>query len=193
MRLADPGRAARALATVLAPALLFACGESSLLSPGLREGGGRIWEVSAQGFPSAFDLVSGRRLFLGTGDVSANLGDLFLDGPPASTDLRLRSLASLLRAEPAHSVGLRDLGAVDFEALDEVPDDGYTDSEDATGAAVVQGHVYAVRIGRTSLGDNFAKMVVDSIGITGGSVDQQFIDFRFVAQTQPGNRRFEED
>jgi hypothetical protein len=170
------------------------CGDSSLIGPELRSGSNRIWEVSAVQFPSAFDVVTTRRLFLGTSDVNAAQGDIFLDGPASSTELRLRSIASLLRAEPVHAVGLQDLGMVDFDALEEVPEHGYSESEDSTGVAVGTGHVYALRINRgTNLGDNFAKLVVDSIGETGSDPDSQFIDFRFVAQTQPGNNRFNED
>ncbi len=190
-----PGRerlALRAAALFALGVLAAGCGgDDNLLSPGLREGSARIWEVSAQDFPSGFDVVAERRLFLGSGDISSALGDFFLDGPPGSTDLRLRSLASLLRAEPVHPVGLQDLGAIDFEGLDVAPDDGYTESEDSTGVAVVAGHVYVLRITRSSIDDNFAKLIVDSVGSTNGSADRQFIDFRFVAQTEPGNQRFD--
>jgi hypothetical protein len=174
-------------------ALAAACGggDENLLSPGLREGTARIWEVSAQDFPSAFDVVAQRRLFLGSGDVSSALGDFFLDGPAGSTDLRLRSIASLVRLEPVHPVGLQDLGVIDFEGLEMAPDEGYTESEDSTGVAAFEGHVYVLRITRSGLDANFAKLIVDAIGSTDGSTDRQFIDFRYVVQTEPGNRRFD--
>jgi hypothetical protein len=166
-------------------------GDGDLLSPGLREGSARIWEVSAVDFPSVYDVFFGRRLFLGGGDLGSDLGDIFLDGPRGSTDLRLRSLASLVRAEPARADRLQDLGAIDFDGLEVAPSEGYTDVEDSAGVAVVTGHVYVLRIGRSSLDDNFAKLVVDAIGETDGDIDRQFIDFRFVVQTEPGNQRFD--
>jgi hypothetical protein len=187
-------RIPRLAATMTGLALLVtACSEGSLISPGLNEGGSRIWEVSAAELPSAFDIVTGRRLFLGTGDINASVGDIFLGGPPSSTELHLRSIAGLLLGEAVHPVGLQDLGAIDFEALDGVPRDGYTDSEDTTGVSVVVSHVYALRIQRSSLGDNFAKLIVDAVGQAGGDPDTQFIDFRYVVQTQPGNEDFNED
>ena len=171
------------------------CGEGDPLGnlrPEVREGGGRIWEVSAEQLPSAFDIVSGRRLFLGSGDIGPTAGDIFLEGTPGSTELRLRSVASLLRAQASHAVELQDLGEVDFATLEGVPDDGdYLDSEDSTGVAAVQGHVYALRIRRSELPPNFAKLVIDAVGTTADDPDQQFIDFRFAVQIQPGNPRFD--
>jgi hypothetical protein len=192
----DPGRGARRgvwrrVALVMLGALAAACGgDDNLLSPGLRDGTARIWEVSAQDFPSAFDVVAERRLFLGSGDINSSLGDFFLDGPVGSTDLRLRSIASLLRLEPVHAVRFQDLGTIDFEALETAPQEGYTDSEDPNGVGAFEGHVYVMRITRSGIDDNFAKLIVDSIGSTDGDIDRQFIDFRFVVQTEPGNPRF---
>ncbi|MFN2431831.1 MAG: hypothetical protein ABR599_03260, partial [Gemmatimonadota bacterium] len=69
----------------LAVLLLAAgCGDEDLtgnLDPDVREGGDRIWEASATDLPSAFDFLSGRRLFLGSGNVSSTFGDVFLEGP----------------------------------------------------------------------------------------------------------------
>ncbi|HEY7462290.1 MAG TPA: hypothetical protein VIC59_10500 [Gemmatimonadota bacterium] len=166
-------------------------GNEALVSPGLRNGMVRLWEVSEPTLPNALDVFSGRRLFLGSGDVTANFGDFFVDGAPGSTDLRLRSLASLLLAESVHVVGLQDLGAIDFDGLVTAPSDGYLDSEDSTGVSVVAGHVYVLRITRTNAGDNFAKLVMDGIGGVEGDPDSQFIDFHYVIQTEPGNRRFD--
>jgi hypothetical protein len=166
-------------------------GNEALLSPGLRNGTVRLWEVSEPTLPNAFDVFSGRRLFLGSGDIGASFGDFFVDGAPGSTDLRLRSIASLLLAESVHLVGLQDLGPVDFDGLEIAPSDGYLESEDSTGVAVVQGHVYALRITRTNIDDNFAKLVVDGVGGAEGDPDSQFLDFRYVIQTEPGNRRFD--
>ena len=166
-------------------------GNEALLSPGLRDGTVRIWEVSQPTLPNAFDTFSGRRLFLGSGDINLSTGDFFVDGPAGSSDLRLRSIASLLLAEPVHPVGLQDLGAIDFDALEMAPSDGYLDSEDSTGVSVVEEHVYVLRITRTRSGDNFAKLEVDGVGGTEGDPDSQFIDFHYVIQTEPGNRRFD--
>ncbi|MFN2432566.1 MAG: hypothetical protein ABR599_07090, partial [Gemmatimonadota bacterium] len=103
----------------------------------------------------------------------------------------LRSISSLVRGFATHQVALRDLGAIDFDGLDEVPADGYVDEEDSTGVAIVQGHVYALRIQSTTLPPNFAKLVVDAVGGTAGPV--RFIDFRYALQIQPGNPRFEDE
>lgn len=186
-------RRAAVLCCLAAP--LLGCGEEDPFQdvrPNVREGGGRIWEVSAEELPGAFDVFNGRRLFLGGGGV-ADSGDVFLDGPPGSTELRLRSVASLLRAEPAHQVEVQDVGPIDFGALFEIPEEGYVEASDTVGVAVVAGHVYALRIRRTELGPNAAKLVVDVVGATGEDLDRQFIEFRFAVQTQPGNPRFEED
>ncbi len=185
----QPGRAALLVLGLAAAGC--SGGDEALLSPGLREGTVRLWEVSEPTLPNAFDVFSGRRLFLGSGDISASFGDFFVDGAPGSTDLRLRSIASLLLAEPVHLVGLQDLGPIDFDGLEMAPSDGYLDSEDSTGVSVVEGHVYVLRIRRTNIGDNFAKLVVDGVGGTEGDPDSQFIDFHYVIQTEPGNRRFD--
>jgi len=176
----------------LACLLSAACGDEDLIGsirPDIREGSGRIWEVAAEDLPSAFDLFSGRRLFLGSGDINSGLGDLFLDTVPGSGDLRLRSIASLVRLEAVHAVELQDLGAVDFASLAEVPDGGYVASEDSTGVLAAPGRVYALSIQRSNLGPNFAKLIVDAIG---GAPPARFIDFRYVIQVQPTNRSFEE-
>lgn len=174
--------------------LVAACGDGGLrtVTPDLLDGGNRIWEVAAQDLPSAFDVFSGRRLFLGSGDIGGELGDIFVEAVPGTGELRLRSVASLLRLQATHGVEIQDLGPVDFSALDEVPDDdNYTESEDSSGAIVVPLHVYALRITRTGAGPNFAKLIVDGVG--GEVPGRRFIDFRYVFQVQPGNRRFEEE
>jgi hypothetical protein len=172
-----------------------ACGDEDLfgIDPALREGSGRIWELPAPGFPEAYDFFAPRRLFLGSGEIGQGLGDVFLDGAPGSTQVRLRSVSSFLRAEASHAVEIRDLGPVDFAALDQVPLDGYTSSEDSVGVEIVQGHVYALRIIRSALDPNFGKLHARAVGTTDGGPDAQFLDFDFVVQVQPGNPRFEED
>lgn len=187
-------RLSRLAATALVLALP-ACGEGDPfgVAPDVQQGSGRIWEVAAGDLPSAFDVLTGRRLFLGDGDISSAMGDFFLDGTPGSTELRLRSVVSLLRGEAAHLVELQDLGAIDFDTLGEVPPDGYLPAGDTNGVPVVPGHVYALRITRSALDPNSAKLVVDAVSSTGDSPDRQFIDFRFAVQVQPGNRRFEEE
>jgi hypothetical protein len=177
----------------VAALLVTACGDEDPfdLSPGLREGSARIFEVAAENLPSAFDLVSERRLFLGSGDISESLGDIFLEGGTGLADLRLRSISSLLRAEATHAVELLDLGEVDFDELLEAADEGYVAAEDSTGVAAVAGHVYTLRIRRSELAPNFAKLIVDQIGAE--TPGRRFIDFRYVVQTEPGNRRFEEE
>jgi hypothetical protein len=180
---------------VLLLAIATGCGEEDLLGtrPRLRQGSSRIWEVSAADLPSAFDVFNGRRLFLGGGDVGPVSGDIFLDGSAAGgPGLRLRSVASLLRAGVTPLAEIRDLGPVAFEELREVPDEGYHDAADTTGAAVVEGHVYALRLRRSELAPNYAKLVVDRIGSSSAG-GPRFVDLRFVVQVQPGNRRFEEE
>ncbi len=172
-------------------ALAGACGDGDLVGnirPDVREGSGRIWEVAAPDLPSAFDVFSGRRLFLGGGDINATQGDVFLQAVAGTGELRLRSIASLLRLESVHAVEIQDLGPVDFGALQEVPDRGYVASEDSTGVGVVPGHVYALSIRRSNLGANFAKLIVDAVG---GTPPARFIDFHYVFQLQPTNRGFE--
>lgn len=173
---------------------LAACGEGDPfgVDPNVNEGSSRIFEVTAPDLPSAFDLFSGRRLFLGSGDVDAGSGDFFLDGASQSSDLRLRSIASLVTGETTHQLEIQDLGAVDFDGLSEVPDDGYLEAEDTTGVAAVQGHVYAIRVVRSTLGPNYAKLVIDTVGATGPGFERQFVDFRFALQVQPDNRGFED-
>jgi hypothetical protein len=175
--------------------VLAGCGDEDLfgIDPALREGSSRIWEVSAPGFPEAYDFFASRRLFLGSGEIGQGLGDVFLDGAAGSTQVRLRSLSSLLRAEPSHAVEIRDLGPVEFETLGEVPLDGYTSSEDTVGVEILEGHVYALRIIRSALDPTFGKVLARTVGTTGGSPDAQFVDFDFVVQVQPGNPRFEDD
>jgi hypothetical protein len=195
-KVASPRLAARLAGCAAMGLLLAGCGEGDpfgAVTPNVREGSARIWEVSAEDLPSAFDLVTGQRLFLGSGDVGATLGDVFLDGAPGAVELRLRSVASLLRAEAAHAVEIRDLGEVDFEDVREVPEEGYTASEDSLGVTVAAGHVYALRLRRSELGFNFAKLVVDAVGSTGDDPDRQFIDFRFAVQIRPGDRHVVEE
>ncbi|MBA2565254.1 MAG: hypothetical protein H0V09_07500 [Gemmatimonadetes bacterium] len=164
------------------------------VDPQVRAGNSRVWELAATDLPSAFDLFTGRRLFLGSGDIGSTEGDVFLTGPPGSTDLRLRSIASLLRAEASHVVGLQDLGAIDFDSLGEAPEDGYVDAEDSSGVRVEQGHVYVLSVVRPSVGaPNYAKLVVDAVGSSGAGPDRQFVDFRYAVQLQPGNRGLDEE
>ncbi|HEY7529113.1 MAG TPA: hypothetical protein VIC56_00365 [Gemmatimonadota bacterium] len=175
--------------------LAAACGDDDLfdIDPDLREGSGRIWEIPAPGLPEAYDFFASRRLFLGSGEIGPGLGDVFLDGVTGSTDVRLRSISSFLRAEPSHAVEIRDLGPVDFAGLGEVPLDGYVSSEDSIGVQIVEGHVYALRIVRSALDPNFGKLLARAVGTTDGGPDAQYLDFDFVVQVQPGNPRFEED
>lgn len=185
------GISIRLVTAVLLGGLAAACGDEDLVGnirPEVREGSGRIWEVAALDLPTAFDVFSGRRLFLGSGDINANLGDVFLEAVLGTGDLRLRSIASLLRLEDVHAVEIQDLGPVDFDSLEGVPDGGYVASEDSTGVVAIPGHVYALSIQRSNLGANFAKLVVDAIG---GTPPARFIDFHYVVQVQPTNRSFE--
>lgn len=170
-------------AAATAALLVAGCGDDDVLGvrPDVREGADRIWETDAEDLPSAYDFLSSRRLFLGGDDIGA-LGDVFLDGQ--SGELRLRSISGLVRALAVHAVELQDLGPVGFETVDVLPTEGYLEAEDEQGLAVVDDHVYALRITRSTVGANYAKVVVDAIG---GEPGQRFIDFRFSAQVQAEN------
>jgi hypothetical protein len=189
-------RQAVALAGTFGMLLLLGCGDEDPfgdIRADIREGSARIWEASAADLPGAFDFLSGRRLFLGSGDINENAGDIFLDGPPGATELRLRSVAGLIRTEPTHLVELQDLGLVDFASVDEAPEDGYLEARDTTGVAAVAGHVYVLRITGADFAERFAKIVIETLDNTAGSPDRQFIDFRYALQVQPGNRSFTDD
>ena len=182
------------VATIAIATTTAACGDDDpfgAINPQVREGSARIWELAAEDLPSVFDFLAGRRLFAGSGDVGPALGDVTLSAGPGG-ELRLLAVSGLLRAETAHAVEIRDLGAVDFAALGEVPEEGYLAADDTLGAAVEVGHVYALRIVRSDLGANHAKLVVDGVGET-GAPDRRFVDFRYAVQIQPGNPTFEEE
>lgn len=181
----------RRLAMLALLVTCVACGDEDPLGtvePDVVEGADRIWEVAAADRPSAFDVLAGRRLFLGSGEVGAALGDVFLDS--VGGELRLRPISGLVRLLAVHQVEIQDLGPVSFDTLVELPTDGYEEANDEDGVAVVQGHVYALRIRRSQLGDNFGAFSVDAVA---GDPGARFVEFRYAAQAQLGNPRLEEE
>lgn len=186
-RIALAGMAALALA---------ACDEGNPFrntSPQVVSGENQVWELGLPAYPSGWDFASGTRIFVGTDEIGGNTGVFVLDGRTDGT-LVFRSFSTLL--VPGLTVprtGIRDLGAVPWESVEEVPEGGYSDVNDASGVAVQSGHVYAFRISRqqgTIVPINYAKLQVIDVGTeVPGQPASRFARFRWAYQVQPLNRR----
>ncbi|HET6361059.1 MAG TPA: hypothetical protein VFH11_03275 [Gemmatimonadota bacterium] len=181
---------------VLGATLLAACDDENPFrntTPQVFEGESQLWELGLPAFPSGWDFASGQRIFVGTDEIGGSTGAFLLDARPNGT-LVFRAFSTFLA--PGLSgvrTGIQDLGAVPFESVEEVPEDGYSDVDDAAGVAVETGHVYAFRISRTQGGIvpiNYAKLAVLEVGTEfPGQPASRFARFRWAYQVQPLNRR----
>jgi hypothetical protein len=181
---------------VLGAILLSACDDENPFrntTPQVVEGEAQLWELGLPAFPSGWDFASAQRLFVGTDEIGGSTGTFLLDARSNGT-LVFRAFSTFL-APGLSSVrtGIQDLGAVPFESVEEVPEDGYSDVDDAAGVAVETGHVYAFRISRSQGGIvpiNYAKLAVLEVGTEfPGQPASRFARFRWAYQVQPLNRR----
>lgn len=165
------------------------------VTPDVTTGESEVWELSLPGFPSAWDFPTAQRLFIGTGGFGSSRGSWLLDSRQDGT-LILRSFSSLTDFTLVRT-GIQDLGAVDFDTVIEVPEDGYSSVDDSTGVPVVQGHVYAFRISLLTGGAipiNFAKLGVIETGTEFADDPlSRFVRFEWSYQRQPLNRRVVEE
>jgi hypothetical protein len=181
---------------VLGAILLSACDDENPFrntTPQVVEGEAQLWELGLPAFPSGWDFASAQRLFVGTDEIGGSTGTFLLDARSNGT-LAFRAFSTFL-APGLSSVrtGIQDLGSVPFESVEEVPEDGYSDVDDAAGVAVETGHVYAFRISRSQGGIvpiNYAKLAVLEVGTEfPGQPASRFARFRWAYQVQPLNRR----
>jgi hypothetical protein len=181
---------------VLGAILLAACDDENPFrntTPQVFEGETQLWELGLPAFPSAWDFASAERIFVGTDEIGGSTGTFLLDARPNGT-LVFRAFSTFLAPGlTAVRTGIQDLGAIPFESVEEVPEDGYSDVDDAAGVAVETGHVYAFRISRSQAGIvpiNYAKLVVLEVGTEfPGQPASRFARFRWAYQVQPLNRR----
>ena len=181
---------------VLVAALLAACDDENPFrntNPQVIEGESQLWELGLPAFPSGWDFASGQRIFVGTDEIGGSSGTFLLDARPSGT-LVFRAFSTFL--VPGLSgvrTGIQDLGAVPYESVDEVPEDGYSAVDDEAGVPVEAGHVYAFRISRSQGGIvpiNYAKLAVLEVGTEfPGQPGSRFARFRWAYQVQPLNRR----
>lgn len=154
-------------------------------------GESKVWEMGLEGFPSAFDIPTETRFFVGPSSVLTSVGTFVLASRTDGT-LVLRSYAPLAPGFSVVRAGFQDLGAVPFESVVEVPEAGYTSASDTLGVPVVEGHTYAVRITIPSQGVtfvNYAKLHVIDVGLQfPNDPRSRFILFEWGYQNQPLNR-----
>lgn len=180
----------------LAALALGACDEENPFrntSPQVVSGENQVWELGLPAFPSGWDFASGTRIFVGTDEITGATGAFVLDDRTDGT-LAFRPFSTLLAPGlSAARTGIQDLGAVPWESVEEVPEGGYGDVNDASGVAVQSGHVYAFRISRqqgTIVPINYAKLQVIEVGTEfPGQPASRFARFRWAYQLQPLNRR----
>ena len=181
---------------VLGAILLAACDDENPFrntTPQVFEGEAQLWELGLPAFPSGWDFASAQRIFVGTDEIGGSTGSFLLDTRPNGT-LVFRAFSTFLAPGlSAVRTGIQDLGAVPFESVEEVPEDGYSEVDDANGVAVETGHVYAFRISRSQGGIvpiNYAKLAVLEVGTEfPGQPASRFARFRWAYQIQPLNRR----
>lgn len=184
---------------VLCALLFAACDDENPFrntTPQVFEGEAQLWELGLPAFPSGWDFASAQRIFVGTDEIGGTTGTFLLDARPNGT-LVFRAFSTFLAPGlSAVRTGIQDLGAVPFESVEEVPEDGYSDVDDAAGVAVEAGHVYAFRISRSQGGIvpiNYAKLAVLEVGTEfPGQPGSRFARFRWAYQVQPLNRRVAE-
>jgi hypothetical protein len=179
---------------LLAP--LAACDDENPfrnVSPQVFEGESQLWELGLPAFPSGWDFDTGQRIFVGTDEVGVSSAEFLLDARPNGT-LVFRAFSTFLAPGLTSArTGILDLGAVPYESVEEVPEDGYSDVNDSAGVPVQAGHVYAFRLTNTQLGVrtfNYAKLEVIQVGTEVPSDPlSRFARFRWAYQVQPLNRR----
>ena len=185
-----------ALVAIVAVAVFAACDDDNPFgntSPQVIEGEDQVWELGLPSFPSGWDFSRAQRIFVGTDEIGGNDGSFLLDTRTDGT-LVFRPFSTFL-APGLSSVrtGILDLGAVPYESIEEVPEDGYSDVNDSTGVAVQAGHVYAFRISQQQGGVvpiNYAKLGAVEVGTQFPEDPQsRFVVFRWAYQIQPSNRR----
>jgi len=187
------------LATIGLAAAIVACDEDNPFrntQPLVFGGTDQIWELGTPGFPSGWDFLSGQRFFVGTTSLDRFSGTVVLASRPDGT-LVFRGFSTIAPEIANVRTGIQDLGAVSFESVVEVPEDGYSAVDDTTGVPVIEGHVYAfrlTRIGNVVVPINFAKLVVIEVGTQiVGDPQSRFVRFEWMFQNQPLNRRVEEE
>jgi hypothetical protein len=181
---------------VLAAAFLTACEDGNPFrntTPQVVSGEDQIWELGLPSFPSGWDFSTAQRIFVGTDEIIGGDGTFLLDARTDGT-LVFRPFSTFLAPGLSNvRTGIRDLGAVPYESVEEVPEDGYSDVNDSTGVAVQAGHVYAFRIAQEQGGIvpiNYAKLEATQVGTQfPGQPESRFVVFRWAYQVQPLNRR----
>ncbi|HEY7471031.1 MAG TPA: hypothetical protein VIE68_01665 [Gemmatimonadota bacterium] len=185
-----------ALLPILVAASLAACDEGNPFrntTPQVFSGEDQIWELGLASFPSGWDFSTAQRIFVGTDEINGGDGSFLLDARSDGT-LVFRSFSTFLAPGLSNvRTGIRDLGAIPYESVEEVPDGGYSDVNDSTGVAVQAGHVYAFRITQEQGGIlpiNYAKLEAIQVGTQfPGQPQSRFVVFRWAYQVQPLNRR----
>ena len=188
------GRAS--LLAIFAVALLAACDDDNPFQntePEVIEGQDQVWEMGLPSFPSGWDFSTARRIFVGTDEVGGGDGTFLLDERPDGT-LVFRPFSTFVAPGLSRvRTGIRDLGTVSYESVEEVPDDGYSDVNDSAGVAVLPGHVYAFRISQQQgsvVPVNYAKLEAVQVGTEfPEDPESRFVVFRWAYQLQPSNRR----
>ena len=183
------------LIIALAALVFAACDEENpfqTTTPQVVSGESQVWELDLPAFPSGWDFFTGARIFVGTDEISGGSGAFILDSRVDGT-LVFRSFSTLVPSGLSVTrTGIQDLGAVPWESVEDVPGDGYSDVNDSTGVAVLQGHVYAFRLSRpqgTIVPINFAKLQVIEVGTeVPGQPGARFARFRWAYQVQPLNQ-----
>jgi hypothetical protein len=182
-----------ALAALVALALA-GCDEGNPFqntAPQVLDGESQVWELGLPAFPSGWDFAFGRRVFVGTDEISGSTAAFLLDERTDGT-LIFRPFSTFLAAGSIVRTGISDLGAIPYESVEEVPEGGYSDVNDSTGVVVESGHVYAFRISRQQGGVvpiNYAKLGVTQVGSEFPSQPKsRFVRFLWAYQVQPLNR-----
>lgn len=187
-------RALKILPLVAALALSAACDEKSPFintPPAVFTTTGQVWELGLEGFPSAYGFTTARRYFVGVEAIGAFEATWLLDGLPGGP-LTFRPYSTYAPAVSLLRVGIQDLGAVPYASITVAPESGYSDVNDSTGVAVVEGHVYAFRISQLGQGVtpiNYAKLEVIEVDREfPEEPGSRFVRFRYSYQIQPLNR-----
>lgn len=156
----------------------------------ITSGSSQIWQLGLAGFPSAFDIPLGERLFIGPTDVRSGIGTFVLDERADGT-LVLRAYSTAVSGLSQVRTGISDLGAVAYASVERVPESDYSLPGDSLGVAALAGHTYALRISRPSgsiLQINYAKFEITAVGLeVAGNPASRFIQFRWAYQSQPLN------
>lgn len=162
------------------------------IEPLVLSGSSQVWQLDLAGFPSAWDFPTGTAVFIGTDAIGAFTGSWVLDERFDGT-LIFRPFSTLVPDLSLTRTGIQDLGPVDYDGVEVVPDGGYNSPSDSTGVEVIEGHVYAFRISQISAGIvpiNYGKLEVTEVGQEfPDDPASRYVRFRWAFQTQPLNRR----